>query len=162
MRKTRNYRARPRHRGSHKKRTVKRRRVKRGGYWFYPDDNDTESGFMNIFKKGKEAITGKVNAASTSVAASPVSAPTDMPKPTEPEDIRQEVETAAKTEVKEEPEPEAPPEGGGEEDDENEEGQAGGKRRRRRKTSRKKKSRRSGKKGGRNRKTKRRSFRKRK
>ena len=83
MRKTRNYRARPRQPWQPQK---ENREKKTRQAWrvlvFIPTTTTTESGFMNIFKKGKEASTGRADSASaTAAAASPVSTPLDMPKP---------------------------------------------------------------------------------
>ena len=130
-------------RGRHTKRKVGGRRTRRGGYWFYPSDNDNESswGSLNPFKKKEEG-------AAAVVPASSESEPAPEPAP-EPEPAAEESSAPA---------PGGPAEGPSEPSVQEEPSMAGGRRRRRRK-SRKASRRKSkkGKKARKSRKSKRRS-----
>jgi len=124
-------------RGRHTKRKVGGRRTRRGGYWFYPSDNDDKSSWssLNPFKKKDEGAAPVVPASSESEPApEPAVEESSAPAPGGP------AEGPAEPSVQEEP------------------SMAGGRRRRRRK-SRKASRRKSrkGKKARKSRKSKRRS-----
>lgn len=100
------------------------RRTRKGGYWLYPSETDTESNFSKLFSFGKKE---------TPVVAQPtVSTPSEMPAPPPPVEVKA-VETEEAVDVPGEGEAvaeeavseEAPVE-------EEQEEQAGGKRRRKR------------------------------